>query len=167
MMKARGYQIDESVLNTFLHLRLLSEFSWKASQNHIDKPKKEENKLGGQKMKEKRVFRTKKQRKLLKEQKVIEKEMVQADATVTYEERDRMQSETLKLVFVAYFRILKIRSPSLMGAVLEGLARYAHLINQDFFGDLLEALKDLIRHTEAEDDGEPVEDADEEDAKVA
>src|SRR5262249_13532740 len=27
---------------------------------------------------------------------------------------------------------------------LEGLAKYSHLINQDFFGDILEALKDLI-----------------------
>lgn len=55
-----------------------------------------------------------------------------------------MQSETLKMVFVCYFRILKARSPKLMGAVLEGLARYAHLINQDFFGDILEALRDII-----------------------
>jgi nucleolar complex protein 3 len=38
-----------------------------------------------------------------------------------------------------------------MGAVLEGLAKYAHLINQDFFGDLLEALKDLIARLEIED----------------
>lgn len=152
MMKSRSYRVDESVLNTFLHLRLLSEFSWKASQNHIDKPKHDEDGLAGKKLKEKKVFRTKKQRKMLKEQKIIEKEMVQADATVSHEERDRMQAETLKLVFVAYFRILKMRSPSLMGAVLEGLARYAHLINQDFFGDLLEALKDLIGHAEAGDD---------------
>ncbi|KAH8589293.1 nucleolar complex-associated protein-domain-containing protein [Bisporella sp. PMI_857] len=149
MMKARGYRVDESVLNTFLHLRLLSEFSWKASTNHVDRPsKKDEQKIA----KKQRVFRTKKERKMLKEQKVIEKEMAQADATVSHEERDRMQSETLKLVFVTYFRILKIRSPNLMGAVLEGLARYAHLINQDFFGDLLEALKDLIGHAETGDD---------------
>lgn len=158
MMKARGYRVDESVLNTFLHLRLLSEFSWKASQNHIDKPSKEENYAAGKKLKEKRVFRTKKERKLVKERRIVEKEMVQADASVSHEERDRMQSETLKMVFVTYFRILKIRSPNLMGAVLEGLARYAHLINQDFFGDLLEALKDLIRHAETGDD---VEDKDE------
>jgi nucleolar complex protein 3 len=164
MMKSRGYRVDESVLNTFLHLRLLSEFSWKASQNHIDKPKKEGEGFGGQKLKEKRVFRTKKQRKMLKEQKAIEKEMLQADATVSHEERDRMQAETLKLVFVAYFRILKMRSPNLMGAVLEGLARYAHLINQDFFGDLLEALKDLIRHTESADDVEVDEDAEAEES---
>jgi nucleolar complex protein 3 len=159
MMKARGYRVDESVLNTFLHLRLLSEFSWKASTNHIDRPSKEEGGFEGKKLKEKRVFRTKKERKLLKERRVVEKEMVQADAAVSHEERDRMQAETLKLVFVTYFRILKIRSPNLMGAVLEGLARYAHLINQDFFGDLLEALKDLIGHAESGDDVEEEEDA--------
>ena len=161
MMKARGYRIDESVLNTFLHLRLLSEFSWKASTNHIDRPTKEDSGFGVKKLKEKRVFRTKKERKLMKERKVVEKEMKQADATVSHEERDRMQAETLKLVFVTYFRILKMRSPNLMGAVLEGLARYAHLINQDFFGDLLEALKDLIGHAETRDDieeeGEDIE----------
>lgn len=155
MMKARGYRIDESVMNTFLHLRLLSEFSWKASTNHIDKPPKDE--FEGKQLKQKRVFRTKKERKLLKERKVVEKEMIQADATVGHEERDRMQSETLKLVFVTYFRILKLRSPPLMGAVLEGLGRYAHLINQDFFGDLLEALKDLIGHAETGDDLEEEE----------
>jgi len=138
------------VLNTFLHLRLLTEFSWRASTNHIDKP---ENKFE-RKIKEKRVFRTKKERKMMKERKIVEKEMEQADATVSHEDRDRMQSETLKLVFVTYLRILKLRSPHLMGAVLEGLARYAHLINQDLFGDLLEALKDLIGHAETGDDVE-------------
>ena len=166
MMKARGYRVDESVLDTFLHLRLLSEFSWKASTNHIDRPSKEDGGFEGKKMKEKRVFRTKKERKLMKERKVVEKEMTQADATVGHEERDRMQAETLKLVFVTYFRILKIRSPNLMGAVLEGLARYAHLINQDFFGDLLEALKDLIGHAETGDDVEEEEDAEKEDAET-
>lgn len=157
MMKGRGYRVDESVLNTFLHLRLLSEFSWKASTNHVDKPDKENEGSESTKVKGKRVFRTKKERKILKERKIVEKEMVQADASVSHEERDRMQAETLKLVFVTYFRILKARSPHLMGAVLEGLARYAHLINQDFFGDLLEALKDLVGHAETGDDVDEIE----------
>lgn len=141
MMKARSWRVDESVLNTFLQLRLLSEFSGRASQNHIDK---DQGGIRGKKLKEKREFRTKKQRKLIRERKGIEKEFKEADAAVSHEERDRMQAETLKLIFVTYFRILKERTPHLMGAVLEGLAKYAHLINQDFFGDLLEALKDLI-----------------------
>ncbi|MCJ1398293.1 hypothetical protein MMC11_001490 [Xylographa trunciseda] len=142
MIKARNFRIDEGVLNTFLHLRLLSEFSSKGSQNHIDRSQPDPA-LKGKKPKFKKEFRTKKQRKLEKERKAISKEFNEADAIVSHEERDRMQGETLKLVFVTYFRILKARVPSLTGAVLEGLAKYAHLINQDFFGDLLEALKDL------------------------
>ncbi|KAH3939055.1 hypothetical protein HBH70_220350 [Parastagonospora nodorum] len=146
MMKGKNYHFDESVLNTFLHLRLLSEFAHKASYNAIDKS--DDLPISNKKMKQKREFRTKRLRKDLKEKKAIEKEFKEADAAVSHEERDRMQAETLKMVFVAYFRILKARSPRLMGAVLEGLARYAHLINQDFFGDILEALRDIITTAE-------------------
>ncbi|USP77634.1 uncharacterized protein yc1106_04908 [Curvularia clavata] len=146
MMKSRNYHFDESVLNTFLHLRLLSEFAQKASYHSVDKA--EEPTINGKKQKQKREFRTKRLRKELKEKKAIEKEFKEADAAVSHEERDRMQAETLKMVFVAYFRILKARSAKLMGAVLEGLARYAHLINQDFFGDILEALRDIIATAE-------------------
>src|SRR5690242_10551120 len=145
MMKAKHYNFDESVLNAFLHLRLLSEFHKKASYNSVDK---DEEDVNGKKLKQKREFRTKRLRKELKEKKAIAKEMKEADAAVSHEERDRMQAETLKMVFVCYFRILKARSPKLMGAVLEGLARYAHLINQDFFGDILEALRDIIATAE-------------------
>ncbi|KAF3058780.1 Nucleolar complex-associated protein 3 [Trichoderma lentiforme] len=144
MMKARDYEVNESVLNLFLSLRLLSEFAGKASQDTVERPEAAKVKKG------KKEFRTKRMRKAMKEQKSLEKDMAAADALVDHEEREKMQSETLKLVFATYFRILKMRAPHLMGAVLEGLAKYAHLINQDFFGDLLEALKDLIRH--ADDD---------------
>ncbi|KAL8948510.1 MAG: hypothetical protein Q9222_005313 [Ikaeria aurantiellina] len=142
MIKARDYRIDESLLNTFLHLRLLSELSSRGSQNRIDKAPDDTTTTNSKKPK--REFRTKKQRKILKERKAVEKEFSEASALVNHEERERLQSETLKMVFVCYFRILKTRVPSLTGAVLEGLAKYAHLINQDFFGDLLEALKDLV-----------------------
>ncbi|KAL9101007.1 MAG: hypothetical protein Q9163_003692 [Psora crenata] len=157
MMKARNYQVDERVLNTFMQLKLLSEFSSKASQNHVDKPTGDDH-LSGKKPKFKKEFRTKKQRKLMKQQKVVEKDFKEADAIVSHEQRDKMQAETLKLVFVTYFRILKARLPHLMGAVLEGLAKYAHLINQDFFGDLLEVLKDLVNDAEAALDPEGGED---------
>ncbi|KAF2180822.1 nucleolar complex-associated protein 3 [Zopfia rhizophila CBS 207.26] len=165
MMKAKEYSFDESVLNTFLCLRLLSEFSSKASYNSVDKPTDQQ--YHGKKIKEKRDWRTKKQRKLLKENKAIEKEMKEADASVSHEERDRMQAETLKMVFVTYFRILKARSDKLMGAVLEGLARYAHLINQDFFGDILEALRDLISRAEASVNADVDDESEDDEDKVS
>jgi nucleolar complex protein 3 len=160
MMKARDFNINETVLDTFLHLRLLGEFNLKASRDRVDR--EEEEQPLGKKQKQKREFRTKKERKVQKERKLVEKDMKQADAIVSHEERDRNQAETLKLVFGIYFRILKARIPHLMGPVLEGLAKYARLINQDFFGDLLEAMKDLIGHAEREELGEEGEDQDEE-----
>ncbi|PHH59569.1 hypothetical protein CDD81_2857 [Ophiocordyceps australis] len=151
MMKARKFQVDEGVVNLFLSLRLLNEFSGKASHQHVDQADSHQQAAARLKGKKKdREFRTKRQRKERKEQKSLEKDMANADALVSHEERERMQSETLKLVFATYFRILKLRCPHLMGAVLEGLAKYAHLINQDFFGDILEALKDLIRYSDSD-----------------
>jgi nucleolar complex protein 3 len=158
MIKARNYAVHESVLNTFLHLRLLSEFSSKASHERVDKAVPEEPQQ--KQSKKDRQYLTKRQRKQRKEIKKVDKEMQEANAVVSHEERDKAQAEMLKLVFATYFRILKAKVPGLMGAVLEGLARYAHLINQDFFGDILEALKDLIN--EMEDEAEEGEDDDEE-----
>ncbi|MCJ1479902.1 hypothetical protein MMC06_000056 [Schaereria dolodes] len=148
MMKARDYRMDESVLDTFLDLRLLSEFSFKGSQNYIDNAQ-HEGRFKSKRLKAKKEFRTKKQRKIDKERKVVQKEFTEADAIVNHEQRDKMQAETLKLVFTTYFRILKARASGLVGAGLEGLAKYAHLINQDFFGDLLEALKEITMQADA------------------
>lgn len=54
-------------------------------------------------------------------------------------------TETLKLLFVLYFRILKNphRTP-LLPAALRGISKYAHLVNIDFFQDLMQVLKHLI-----------------------
>ena len=148
MIKARNYQVDEAVLDTFLHLRLLSEFSYKGSHRGVDKEVAEESTHAPKKAKFKKEFRTKKQRKLLKDRKSVENDYKEAEAIVGQEERDKLQSETLKIVFVTYFRILRTQSTALMGPVLEGLAKYAHLINQDFFGDLLEVLKEISGQAE-------------------
>ena len=142
MMKAKDYRVREEVLNTFFHLRLLFELSPESSKQ--ERRKGGISKLHGRRVKkEKWEHRSKKERKIAKERKAVEKDMEEADATVNYEERERTQSETLKLVFATYFRILRAKVPALTGAVLEGLARYAHLINQDLFGDIIEALKDI------------------------
>lgn len=84
-------------------------------------------------------------KKLVKDQKEVDRDMREAEAEVNTETRQRLQGETLKLVFTTYFRILKEGNRTIMGAALEGLAKFAHLINVDFFGDLLEVLKELMQ----------------------
>lgn len=139
MIKARQYKVHEVVVETFLYLRLLTELNVKASMESVER---EDN---GPKIKKKdRKHMTKRERKIRKENKKIEEEMQKAESAVSAEERERIQSETLKIVFVIYFNILKERSTQLMAVTLEGLAKFAHLINSDFFGDLLEVLRELI-----------------------
>lgn len=56
MMKAKDYRVHESVVSLFLHLRLLSEFSGKASNDSVDLPM-------ASRKKQKKEFRTKRERK--------------------------------------------------------------------------------------------------------
>lgn len=59
------------------------------------------------------------------------------------------------MLFVLYFSILKSThyTPLLPGA-LEGISKFAHLVNIDFFKDLLQVLKKLIEDEEDEAEGE-------------
>ena len=154
MIKARNYRVDESAVNTFLHLRLLTEAAFKGSHLSVDDP----DAGNGRKLpKKKREFRTKGKRKAMKEAKKVTKEFQETDAIASRKETDRLQGEVLKLVFGTYLRILKARSKNLIGAVLEGLAKFSHLINQDFFGDLLEVLREIA--TQASQELDPTDDS--------
>lgn len=53
-----------------------------------------------------------------------------------------------------YFRILKNAHPTpLLPAALRGIARFAHLVNIDFFKDLMQVLKKLMtQETHTPDD---------------
>ncbi|CAG8504507.1 154_t:CDS:2 [Scutellospora calospora] len=114
-----------------------------------DKTKGKKRKFDKQESKKKL---SKKLRKLDKERRGVEKEMKEAEAVVNREEREK---RTLKLVFITYFRILKhANSSPLLVSALEGLAKFAHLINVDFFNDLLELLKKLMLGQQIEDNYE-------------
>lgn len=65
------------------------------------------------------------------------------------------QTETLKNLFVLYFSILKQpkRSP-MLPAAMEGIAKFAHLVNIEFFRDLLAVLKRIVRGEVEDDDDE-------------
>ncbi|KAK9454058.1 nucleolar complex-associated protein-domain-containing protein [Dipodascopsis uninucleata] len=140
MMKSRKYKVEEEVLNIFLHIKLLIELDALEFQK-IESKREVKLKL----KKKDRLHRTKKEKKRAKELKEIDEEMRRAEQAVSQEETEKFQSETLKIVFSTYIWILKGQVKQLMGAALEGLAKFAHLINSDLFGDLLEVLKELIR----------------------
>jgi nucleolar complex protein 3 len=94
----------------------------------------------------------KKRRKKDKELAEIESDLKEGSGTVDKITLARCQSETLQSVILTYFRILKSADPStkqdLLPVALEGLAKFAHLINIDTVVDLLDVLKQLLVHVD-------------------
>jgi len=147
MIKERKFNVHPNVLSCLLHLRLKTELGVRASETKADKEHrgKPQTKGKGKGKKADQPHLSKKAKKVLKEKKEIEKEMREAAAEVDKEERATTHTETLKLLFVLYFRILKNPSPTpLLSAALQGISKFSHLVNIDFFKDLMQVLKDIM-----------------------
>ncbi|KAI9458484.1 nucleolar complex-associated protein 3 [Russula earlei] len=148
MIKERQFNVHSNVLTCLLHLRLKTELGVRASEAKVEREEiKREKAIQGKKSKGQGAASThlsKKARRTLKERKEIEKEMKDAEASVDKEERASNQTETLKLLFVLYFCILKNFAPTpLLPAALQGISKFSHLVSIDFFRDLMSVLKDL------------------------
>nr|XP_020819762.1 nucleolar complex protein 3 homolog isoform X2 [Phascolarctos cinereus] len=141
-VKSQNYVVRPELLKSFLYLRI-KEIEVKKDTEDINAPKKFMS------YKEKRKSLSRMQRKWKKAEEKLERELREAEASESTEKKMKLHTEMLNMVFVTYFRILKKaqRSP-LLPAVLEGLAKFAHLINVEFFDDLLVVLHTLIESGE-------------------
>ncbi|NXK96008.1 NOC3L protein, partial [Formicarius rufipectus] len=138
LVKGRNYDVRPEVLKVFLHLRIKEVELQKDSEDIAPKKK-------FMTYKEKRKNLSRMQRKWKKAEEKLERELLEAEASESKEKKLKLHTETLNVVFVTYFRILKKAQKSpLLPAVLEGLAKFAHLINVEFFDDLLIVLHSLI-----------------------
>ncbi|KAA1082407.1 hypothetical protein PGT21_002301 [Puccinia graminis f. sp. tritici] len=164
-IKSRNYSVHPELLEVLLSLRLKNELSShiRASNDRVYSMKDQSstNQRGGklpwkdraahQKSKSSGTQPTiisKKARKIMKARAGIEEEIAEAEETVKVEEKERNQTETLKMMFGCYFRIVKLPYRSaLLPVALEGFSRFAHLVNIDFFRDLLEVLRKHINGT--------------------
>lgn len=88
---------------------------------------------------------SKREKKRKKKMADVEKEMLEAKAEENKQAKNERMVDIMKYTFTIYFRILK-RSPHsrLLSVTLEGLAKFAHLINIEFFHDLIEVLYRLL-----------------------
>lgn len=132
-MRRRDYNVDESVVNVFLSLTVLNDYS-PDSNEHDDQPKLK---------KKDRIHLSKKERKQLKERKLIDAEMRTAEQAITAEQREKNQAQILKMLLTFYLEILKARPAKLMAAVLESLSKFGSLVNVDLMGDFLQVLREV------------------------
>ncbi|KAH7916052.1 nucleolar complex-associated protein-domain-containing protein [Hygrophoropsis aurantiaca] len=161
MIKERRFNVHPEVLTCLLHLRLKTELGVRASDSKADREDKgkvhSQGKAAARRAKGKPTQQphlSKKAKKVYKENKEIAREVREAEAEVDKDERAATHTETLKLLFVLYFRILKATRPTpLLPAALRGISKFAHLVNIDFFKDLMQVLKELIVRESGESDG--------------
>jgi nucleolar complex protein 3 len=135
VIKAKKFAVHPKVLATFLSLKV----------KEVAKSGEEEEKPRKMTRDERFKQFSKRERKRQKQMAHLEKELQDAAVEDNTKRRLRLNTEIINTVFLTYFRILKTgrRSP-LLSVVLEGLSKFAHLINVSFFDDLFAVMTDLV-----------------------
>ncbi|KAH8330328.1 hypothetical protein KR067_001259, partial [Drosophila pandora] len=92
---------------------------------------------------------SKKERKRRKKLTEVNRELEETRAEENKQAKHLKLTEIIKMVFTIYFRILKNDPTSrILSAILEGLAEFAHVINLDFFADLIDVLNRILEDQE-------------------
>lgn len=148
-VKRKQFRVQPCVLETFLHLRI-NPFVIQALKKSNEKKSVVELKLEKKKHRIEKKLKgkmSKKEKKRRREMKKLENELKETEAVESHQKKAKLQTEILKFVFVTYFRVLKtIGHCPLLSPVLEGLAKFAHLINIEFFNDLMAAIQSLLNN---------------------
>ncbi|KAL4231174.1 Nucleolar complex protein 3 [Mactra antiquata] len=140
LIKTKDYRIKPKVLETFLSLKI-KEVSYTDPLTKDDDKKKENYKLNDK--------LSRREKKIKKKNMFLERDLHETKATEDKKLRLELHTETIQAIFLTYFRILKKANSSILfPAVLEGLAKFAHLISVDFFQDLFAVFNKLIAEEE-------------------
>ncbi|KAJ9446310.1 Nucleolar complex-associated protein 3 [Diplonema papillatum] len=97
------------------------------------------------------TFHKKVKQKQKKEDKELAKQLAKAEASLTRVDANKLQTKMLNKVLTTYLRALEIcktapryRQSLLLGPTMEGLAKFAHMIDFSLFELLLTAIGDII-----------------------
>lgn len=147
-VRRKAFRVQPEFLKVLLSLKMKdfqnpdSEIEAKLNER---KKLTHEEKMLKKLIEENRAKKSKKDAKIIRRKRKLEerkKDMVKEEAT---KQRNAQHSKIIQLIFGLYIHVLK-RQPNkrLIGVVLEGLAKFAHLINIEFFVDLLNVLGALM-----------------------
>ncbi|XP_023176718.2 nucleolar complex protein 3 homolog [Drosophila hydei] len=115
---------------------------------HVNLDAEKENELKQKKLESHRqrlLSLSKKERKRRKKLTEVNKELEETRAEENKQTKHHKLTEIIKMVFTIYFRVLKNDPTSrVLSAILEGLAEFAHVINLEFFADLIDVLNRIL-----------------------
>ncbi|XP_075222076.1 nucleolar complex protein 3 isoform X1 [Lycorma delicatula] len=141
LVKSKTNAVHSEVVSVFLSLRL--------KEINLDHEKEIELKEKQFKSKRQKLLTmSKKEKKAKKRLALLEQELMETKAEENKQEKQKILTEVTKVIFTVYFRILK-RDPTskLLCNTLEGIAKFAHLINLEFYQDLVNILSRLMENS--------------------
>lgn len=138
-LRTRAHNVNATMLEVLLHLKIRDVNLDQQVENDI-KQKKLQSKKGNV------LQLSKKERKRKKKLKELESELLETQAEENKQTKKKNITEITKIVFGIYFRVLKSSTnPKILSVCLEGLSKYAHCINFDFYVDIVNVLEQLLK----------------------
>ena len=135
-VKSKKFSANPDLLRTFLQLNIsdaVSDIDIKTASDRGDR-------------KAKKQHVSKREKKVKKFGKMVDSKIREGEAERRRSEVQRFQRQMAQSMFLTYFRVLKTASNSpLLPAVLEGVARWCHLLNIDFMFEIVHALLKLLQ----------------------
>ncbi|VDP12389.1 unnamed protein product [Onchocerca flexuosa] len=129
--------VPSALIATFLKLKV-------KEVNKDGKSQKKEKLLNKKRLLNKEKKKKSKER-FARQLKKLEADLKEAEAAESISTKLSFATETMNYVFATYFRVIKrLPTTNLLEPVLKGLAKFAHLINIEFFDDMISALSSLI-----------------------
>ncbi|EFA07654.2 nucleolar complex protein 3 [Tribolium castaneum] len=138
-LKNRAHNVHPDMLETFLVLNLRDV--------NLDEEKEQDIKQKKLMARKQKVLQmSKKERKRKKKLQMLEQELLETKAEENKQSKQRNLTEITKIVFGVYFRILKSSTNNkVLGVCLEGLAKFSHCINIEYYLDLVNILDNLLK----------------------
>uniref|UniRef100_A0A2Y9D417 NOC3-like protein n=1 Tax=Pediculus humanus subsp. corporis TaxID=121224 RepID=A0A2Y9D417_PEDHC len=139
-VKSKRNIVHNEVLNVLLSLNL--------KDVSLDKEKEEEIRKKKEEAKRSRMIQlSKREKKRIKKSLHLQNDLLETKAEENRKFKEQCLTEVTKIIFTIYFRILKENSSSkLLKGALEGVAKFAHCINVEFYQDLIIVLDQLIQN---------------------
>ncbi|XP_057319666.1 nucleolar complex protein 3 homolog [Microplitis mediator] len=137
-IKSKEYSLHTEALSVLLSLRI----------RNVNLDKERDDELKQKKLmshKQRILALSKRERKKNKKLEEVEKELLETKAEENKAQAHKILTEITTIVFTIYFRVIKNAPNSkILSACLEGLAKFAHCINLDFYQDLVNAINKLL-----------------------
>ena len=137
LVNQKSCYVTPNLLETFLSLKIKE-----VDKEDRDKEKHQLKVRRSQILKERK---SKSAKKFQHQVQQLEHDLMKIQAAESLATTKKYATETMKHVFATYFRVMK-RMPTtkLLEPVLAGLSKCAHLINIEFFDDLILRLEEIV-----------------------